>query len=126
MNESGAWFHPNIRKTFKYVPSCSHMDEWEPAEWQARVCSTGRVEDHNDEDNMEDSHSIHTIIETDVVVTEEQVTEAFKGDLAEGCSCEHDCCGHFHGGLTRVIPFDHHKYNTGKSWLLVSGYSRNY
>jgi len=122
MNWEGEWFNPSIRKTFKYVASCSHMDEWETADWKARVTATGKVFDENDVE-IEDDHAVHTVIATDTDVNSVQVEEAFRGDLARGCSCEHDCCGHYHGGLYRVIQLHEHDK---KHWLLIASYGRNY
>ena len=60
-------------------------------------------------------------------VTEEEISEAlFVYD--KGCSCSHDCCGHYFGGAQyhRLRNLGHLRSGKARRWAVPLGYSPNY
>lgn len=107
---------PSIRKTFKYNPDWSHLDEWEDADWTYTICRTGEEQ----LDDCDDSVKTTMIIVTSRPVTDDEIHAAFRGELAKGCSCEYDCCGHYFGGFSDA------KQLSAECWSITASYSRNF
>lgn len=111
---------PSIRDSHKYNADWKHLDSWHDADWQYRVLTSTTI----DEAGLEESYTQTTIIKTTDNLTIEDVFTAMSGQMSQGCSCEHDCCGHYFGGLSQVISA-HHSHKSNK-FILTANYSRNY
>lgn len=107
---------PSIRKTFKYNPDYAYLDDWVEADWTYSV--THSVTHHDDD--LEESVRVITTILTSRELDDDDIHAAFQGELAKGCSCEYDCCGHYFGGLSAVSQLSR------LEWRITASYSRNY
>ncbi len=111
---------PSIRDSFRYNADYKHLDKWHDADWQYRVLTNTNIDD----DGLEEGYTQTIIIDTTDDLTIEDVFSAMSGLMSQGCSCEHDCCGHYFGGLSQVKSASHsHKSN---KFILTANYSRNY
>jgi len=116
MEERIEWITPRIRKTFRYNADWSHLDEWEDAVWSYAIVNQSEQHDGD----LEEGVRVIATIMTDNAVNKDEIEAAFRGELVKGCSCEHDCCGHYFGGLSNVTQLSR------LEWRITAAYSRNY
>ena len=100
----------------QYVPDCAHLDDQRPMELDAKVVYGKHFPAEHD------GHST-TLVEVTFSrpVTNTEAQDAGYDMFARGCSCEHDCCGHWHGGAHEWRQ----RSRNAKRWSAHLSYARN-
>lgn len=103
-----------------YNPDYAHLER---TVYVAKV-NTHEVEryviDEDDLDERTHTRSLVWVVERAVDATDDEIKAGLFRAYRAGCSCEHDCCGHWTGGAVEVI-----KQEDGV-WSVKAHYSRNY
>ena len=86
-----------------------------------------RVTGLNDIDEYEDESMTYMVIRLDDPDPSDEDIQEWKQELYDEyrheCSCEHDCCGHWFGGVRDILQ----KYENDRQYWIVSVISqRNY
>ena len=112
------------RQRRKFVPQWRHEDPGHEFTGVTMRAVYGRSRT-NDEIEAETTYLIYARFSRPVTLRE--ANDAAYDAFAEGCSCEHDCCGHWHGGAY-IEANSRHSRSTKprRSWVLRASYSRNY
>ena len=102
----------------QYVADCSYLDDQQPMTLDAKIVYGAHFPAPEP-----DEHST-TLIEATFSrpVTYREAQEAGYDMFARGCSCEHDCCGHWHGGSGDWVQ----RSRNGKRWSAKLHYARNF
>jgi hypothetical protein len=83
------------------------------------ITAHGKLEEMNDSnDDLSDATEIAYIIKTGADLTDEEKAE-IRETLRRGCYCEHDCCGHYFGGVNSITKIWDGKY------IALAVYERN-
>jgi len=114
-----SWLRAIKNTTRKYNPDCSHRDKWAYLDWNWRVLSRHIKYDYDDEGGYAKTYRI----KTNKSVPREELRAVMRDAFIKGCSCEHDCCGHYFGGLLDIDRPDNRKKN---EYLVHTSYSPNY
>lgn len=108
--------HAEKRTTRRYNPDYAYLDNWEALSWSWSELRFNNVYRYDDDDGY--TQLQHILIKGDAIL--EDVYEVLRDNNLRGCSCEHDCCGHYFGGVRGVTRLNDHEY------IIESSYSRNY
>ena len=102
-----------IRRTFNYNAGWSHLDKWELI---GTTRAMGVIREKNDGESFRRTQLF--LVNSDA--SKEDVRDALMERERFGCTCEHDCCGHFFGSATnaRQVP-------NSKFWVVKLSGSRN-
>ncbi len=84
--------------TRKYRPAFSHLDEWEDV-GRVRWFVGPREEDSEGGYTQQVVAEVFPLEGSSVLPPVEQVEQALRDTVEDGCSCEADCCGHLFGGI---------------------------
>ena len=83
--------------TRKYNPDYAHLDEWEKI-GTATLWHQDRQFDEM-EYSPDDSYTQEVMAELNEPYARADVEQALRDQMRWSCSCEHDCCGHYFGGV---------------------------
>jgi len=111
-------FHAYRRLTHKYAQGWAHLDEHEYMGFSVRVV-TGRFIRG---EKYDDAQTTALHITTSRPVTLDEITAAMHLEYSAGCTCEFDCCGHFHGGPSQIRRAS----KNGRHWRTILTYMPNY
>ncbi|MHA1220156.1 MAG: hypothetical protein ACTSQB_00305 [Candidatus Heimdallarchaeota archaeon] len=110
------WNKAYKRLTRKYNADCKELDDWSD-EFLEYFEIEGEIIDEQDEGD----YSKYLIIVTKKsCLSEKEIYEFLKDEYVKGCSCEHDCCGHYFGGINKVIRILDNRF------MLSLSYAPNY
>ncbi len=109
------WIKVYERLTRKYNADCSELDDWSDNYIEYATIGNQTVETEED-----GCYNGYEVVRTKGNLTEEYAFKFLQEEFRRGCSCEHDCCGHYHGGLDKVIKIADDKF------LLCVSYCPNY
>ena len=125
-------FVPSIRLTFKYIPAYSYEDEHlnlgrDHMVKRTSFCSYYR----NEEDCLDVSRIEISRFHLPLCMTRKAkryskqryrdfLWNIFGDRFTAGCTCEHDCCGHWFGGVSKI------RTNGPREVIVEASYSRNY
>ena len=110
------WIEAEVNTTHTYNPDYKHEDTWENRSWCWRILSD-KTEDYEE-------RRINRIrIKTDKTVSIRALDRSLQDYFVKGCSCEHDCCGHWFGGLDSIKRPKNRKKN---EYMITVSYSQNY
>jgi hypothetical protein len=109
-----------LNVTRKYITSYSHLDNWE---------FIGQVEYFKSDDYGDESYDEDESVRQDNLVivylaeshTREEAESALRDMARKGCNCEHDCCGHYFGGISSNFT-----WLDSSTVRFTSTYQRNY
>lgn len=97
-------FSLSMRLTHGYTNGWSHLDKWHDM-------GTARIVDMGKRRQREESYSQTQILEVNAPGYRPQnIMRALYETLRFGCCCEHDCCGHYFGGASRIRPLGGNRY----------------
>ena len=106
-----------LRKSFKYVDSCSSMDKWEHV-GKYSVDHSCNVDVSYDE---YEGYINYFSVKVESDRSEEDIKAALKHEFTEwGCHHDYDCCGCLLKHVTHVLKLYDNEY------LIRQGVSRNY
>jgi hypothetical protein len=97
-------FSISMRLTHGYVTGWNHLDRWHHL-GEARVVDCGK--------SREDDESFRQtqIIEVNAPgYRPRNIMRAIDATMRFGCRCEHDCCGHYFGGATKIRKLPGNRY----------------
>lgn len=99
-------FSLSCRLTHRYNTGWNHLDKWHDI-GQARIVDLGK---RRDEDHGESYRQLQVIEVKAPGYRPRNVIRALHETLRFGCRCEHDCCGHYFGGASRIRPLGKNRY----------------
>lgn len=108
-----------VQDTHKYNPDYAYLDKGHYEPWYWRILS----ERFYPGEDYDEWGTLKIRIKVKGNTTRSQIWDAMNDHYQQGCSCEHDCCGHLHGGLYGVEKPSNRKKN---EWILTVWYGRNY
>ena len=106
-----------VLRTHKYNPDYADLDD------QERI----GVVTWDEDPTMKPVHDLDDcgakrlfyIARVESTAPKDDIISALHDLVRHGCSCEHDCCGHYHGGAEEII--DRHPI-----YLITAVYAPNY
>lgn len=108
-------FDGEIRVTHQYRDGYSELDEWIDAGFKVKVLGGARK-------IINDKHGENVTIIYHVRapknVRPELVRYVCNGQFATGCTCEHDCCGHWQSFLSAFKKIGRGKYVALVNWYV--------
>ena len=110
-------FYAYRKLTNRYVPAYSYMDDQEYMDFTVKVVY-GKLHESQEYDRY--SHQV-AYMTTSRPVSKEAMQAALH-EFSAGCACEYDCCGHRHGGASRLKQVS----RNGRRWTAVLAYASNY
>lgn len=113
-------FRPNIHTSKTYNADYQHEDPQRDMDVTVKAVFGKEVQQYD----MEETYSQLVYLTTSRPITERELFELCYDEFRQGCSCEYDCCGHYHGGASTKLA---KKLNrSGTKWAVPLSYSRNY
>lgn len=112
-----------IKGRATYNPDWSHLEKAKYV-GTIHILSNIQGEDQEYQDAIDETYSYKVLVMEKgraCGATNDEIKKALRFEWAAGCSCEHDCCGHFFGGINSKIV----RYGDS-CWTFESSYSRNY
>jgi hypothetical protein len=108
----------NVSK--RYNPDWASQDNHVQMDFLAKHVS-GKVID--DGDDFDSGYHYWVYVSTNKPITDEQFRELCYTNYRQGCSCEHDCCGHYFGNAN-TSTMKHNKKRT--KWAVELHYAPNF
>lgn len=99
-------FSLSVRLTHRYNTGWSSLDKWHDI-GEARIVDLGK---RRDEDHGESYRETQIIEVKAPGYRPRNIVRALYETLKFGCRCEHDCCGHYFGGASRIRPLGKDRY----------------
>lgn len=113
-------FSGYIRRTFRYSPTFSGLDEHTYV-GEFRVLSS-RVTHESDDMEQTTTRIVTVRVPRSVRSAPLAIGAAIRNEFARGgCTHEYDCCGCWHGGVVGKI-----RHTKGDEYTALVSYSRNY
>ena len=105
--------------TSKYHAGYSHLEETEPV-GLATVLEMGELPTSD-----EDSTVLRYLLGVVAECTDEEIRQGIRAEFSRSCQCEHDCCGHWVGGVDDIKSIGQLD-DEGERWFsVVVSYGRN-
>lgn len=106
------WHTFEHRATHKYITAYDHLDSW---------VAIGKYRALNSVNFEEDWETAKSFIRVKVrsIFDDDQIARALYDNFADGCSCEHDCCGHWQTRTSDV------KRVSKDNWIVWLSHYRN-
>jgi hypothetical protein len=120
--------YPHVREWAKYVPDWRHLDPGQRPMGASMRVQLGKFREPVEYDGHTRQPAMLTFSRP---VTLDEAIQATYDQFAKGCSCEHDCCGCWHGGMwdLRATTRRGKRGTAGRPsryWRGYLGYARNY
>jgi hypothetical protein len=99
----------------KYNPDHKHLEEVEELPWSWKIEMEEPVK-------VPEGEGSRMLIKVEGEMAQPgmvEVREVLAFYFKEGCSCQHDCCGHYSGGLHEIMQLNSRWY------LVTTKYYRN-
>ena len=114
--------------THKYNADWSHLDDWEVLDWE-----WDQINDPDGYDVGDDGVAFNYVIKVKGSCTDEEFYQVMADEYRRGCSCEHDCCGHYFGGVHKIrslseVEFDMNsdRKRLNPAYVVTASYNPNY
>lgn len=117
---TGKYHRAECRMTYRYNADWSQNDDWNsPDSLFVKVISGQSFEDG---DEFDSGYTHWQEVTFNKPVSRLLANAILRGMFARSCSCEHDCCGHYSGGVHEVRKAS----KNGRHWICSTHYSPNY
>tara|TARA_B100000029_G_scaffold129524_1_gene123028 strand:+ start:278 stop:625 length:348 start_codon:yes stop_codon:yes gene_type:complete len=112
------WIEARCNISNKYNYDYAYLDDWEYFNWSFRILS-----EKEKQYTEYDSYVNILRIKTNTRTSKKTLFKVLRDYFERSCSCQHDCCGCFFGGLVNLKKPTNRKNN---EYIATVSYSPNY